>query len=58
MNIDPTIDLLRQRDMLVASSEEFSAVVQIDSSESDEIRELGRIVLETSEDECVIFSCT
>lgn len=50
-------DLLAQRDQLIAVSEEF-AEINLSAIEHEEIRELGRIVLETSDARNVIFSCT
>jgi hypothetical protein len=50
-------DLLRMRDKITAD-EGTIELCEAASIESDEIRELGRIVLEASDDEAVFFTTT
>lgn len=57
MNNEELNDLLVQRDQVIATSEEFSEI-GISTIENEEIRELGRIVLENSDQSCTVFSCT
>lgn len=54
---DELNDLLALRDEVINSSEEF-ADIKADVIENEQIRELGKIVLETSDRDCVMFSCT
>lgn len=58
MNPSDINDLLLKRDELVAQSEELSELVSIERVESDEIRELRQIVLETTNEELVVFATT
>ena len=57
MTNDELNDLLAQRDQVIAASEEF-AEINMSAIENEQIRELGRIVLESSEQDCAVFSCT
>ncbi len=57
MNNDELNDLLDQRDLVISASAEFTDIQTL-AIENEQIRELGRIVLETSDKDCVIFSCT
>ena len=57
MNYDELNQLLEERDRIVAASAEFEGINSL-VIESEEIRELGRIVLEISSEDCAVFSST
>lgn len=58
MNPNDIKDLLVKRDELIAHSEELSDLLLIEKIESDEIRELRKIVLETTSEDLAAFSTT
>jgi hypothetical protein len=58
MNPDPLIDLLDKRDALVSDLANCRELDALQFIENEQIRELGRIVLETSTEETVTFSTT
>lgn len=57
MNYEELNQLLEERDRIVANSDEFEGINSL-VIESEEIRELGRIVLEISSEDCAVFSST
>lgn len=57
MNYEELNQLLEERDRIVAISAEFEGINSL-VIESEEIRELGRIVLEISSEDCAVFSST
>ncbi len=58
MTPDPLKDLLDRRDALVVDLAQSREVDALQFIENEEIRELGRIVLETTTEETVTFSTT
>lgn len=58
MNPKDIKDLLVQRDELIAKGEELADLLLIERIESDEIRELSKIVMETTNEDLVAFTTT
>jgi len=57
MNHEALQELLQERDRVVAAASEFEAI-DCQVIENEAIRELGRIVMETSNDDSAVFSST
>jgi hypothetical protein len=62
LNIDPTPEdlssVLEQRDRLVTSAAEFKLLKGEELIENEAIRELGQIVLQSTNEETTLYSCT
>lgn len=55
---DDLAAVLVQRDELIATSAEFEVLRAENSIENDAIRELGRIVMESTPEPASFYSCT